>query len=168
MFILNGRVVVWIFIFGVIGMVFVFPWIKKIYLRYTEIIHYLIVGVLTTILSLILYYGLVFTILNPENAIELQIANVLSWIGSVLFAYITNRKYVFQSKNENQKKEFVHFIGSRIMTLFFDMFIMFLGVTILSISDKLTKLISQIVVIIANYVLSKLFVFNKQKNKGKK
>lgn len=48
------------------------------------------------------------------------------------------------------------------------MFIMFLGVTILSISDKLTKLISQIVVIIANYVLSKLFVFNKQKNKGKK
>ncbi len=166
MFEINGRILVWFFLFGVIGTVILSPWLKKIYQKYTEMINYLIVGVLTTIVSLILYYGLVFTILNPNNGIELQIANVISWVGSVLFAYVTNRKYVFQSKNQNKKKEFINFVGSRILTLFMDMFIMFVGVTLLRGNDKIAKLISQIVVIIANYVLSKLFVFNKKKNKS--
>ena len=59
-----------------------------------EVIMYLIFGVLTTVVSLIVYYGLIFTLLNPENAIQLQIANILSWIAGVAFAYITNRKFV--------------------------------------------------------------------------
>lgn len=132
---------------------------KKLYKKYDEIINYLIVGVLTTIVSLIIYYGLVYTILNPQNAIQLQIANILSWIGAVAFAYITNRKYVFKSKSKNIKKEATSFVSSRILTLLMDMGVMFLTVTIFKMNDKIAKLISQVIVTIANYVFSKLFVF---------
>ena len=68
------------------------------YRKREEIINYLIVGVLTTVVSLLSYYILVFTILNPNNAIQLQLANIISWILAVLFAYITNRMFVFESK----------------------------------------------------------------------
>lgn len=135
--------------------------IKELYIKYKEIINYLIVGVLTTLISLLVYYALVFTILNPENAFELQIANILSWIISVAFAYITNRKFVFESKNPNKVKEATKFVASRISTLLLDMLIMYVGVTLLVFNDKIMKLISQILVIIGNYVISKLFVFKK-------
>ncbi len=133
-----------------------------------EIVRYLIVGVLTTIISLIVYYGLVYTILNPENGIELQIANVVSWVISVIFAYVTNRIFVFKSKEEKKLKEISKFFGSRIVTLLMDMAIMFVGVTILRGNDKIFKLVSQVVVIISNYVLSKLFVFQKKATTQKK
>ena len=68
--------------------------IKKLCTR--EVIMYLIFGVLTTVVSLVVYYALIFTILNPENAIQLQIANILSWVAGVAFAYVTNRKYEFE------------------------------------------------------------------------
>ena len=74
----------------------------KIYQKYKEIILYLIFGVLTTVISLLTYYALVYTILNPDNAWQLQLANIISWIAGVLFAYVTNRKYVFESKNKNK------------------------------------------------------------------
>ncbi|MBQ2873648.1 MAG: GtrA family protein, partial [Bacilli bacterium] len=73
----------------------------NLYKKYKEIINYLIFGVLTTVVSLATYYLLVFTILDPNNPLELQIANIISWITCVTFAYITNRKYVFNSKNKN-------------------------------------------------------------------
>ena len=136
---------------------------KTIYKKYEEIINYLIVGVLTTIVSLSSYYILVFTILNPNNPLELQIANVISWICAVTFAYITNRKYVFKSKNQKKLKEIVSFTSSRIITLLLDMLIMFITVTIFKINDKIAKLIIQVVVTITNYVLSKLIVFKKEK-----
>lgn len=130
-----------------------------------EVIMYLIFGVLTTIVSLAVYYGLIFTILNPENAIQLQIANIISWIAGVIFAYVTNRKYVFESKETNKVKEVSKFVTSRLSTLFLDMLVMFIGVTLLKANDKIIKLISQVLVILANYILSKLFVFKKEKNK---
>lgn len=134
----------------------------KIEEKYLEIIRYLFIGGCTTLVSLIIYYGLVFTILNPEKAVELQIANIVSWIASVLFAFVTNRTFVFKSKSEQKKKEFVTFVGSRIITLLLDMFIMFIMVTVLQGNDKIAKLISQVVVIIGNYILSKLVVFKKK------
>lgn len=137
--------------------------IWKLYKKYEEIINYLIVGGLTTVVSLIVYYGCVLTFLDPKNAFELQIANVISWIISVAFAYITNRIFVFKSKNKNYFKEIVSFVGARIATLFMDMFTMFLLVTVLNGNDKIAKIISQIIVIVANYVFSKLFVFKKSK-----
>ncbi len=129
--------------------------------KYEEIIRYLIIGVLTTVVSLVTYYICVFTFLNPENGVELQIANIISWIISVAFAYITNRTFVFKSKSKDITKEIITFIGARVVTLLMDMAIMFVFVTVLHLNDKLFKLVSQIVVIVANYVFSKLFVFKK-------
>ena len=135
--------------------------ILNLYKKYKEIINYLIVGVLTTVISLLVYYICVYTFLNPNNKLELQIANVLSWIAGVTFAYFTNRKYVFESTNKNKLKEATSFVSSRITTLLLDMIIMWLGVTILKFNDKIVKLISQVLVVVGNYVLSKLFVFKK-------
>ena len=133
----------------------------KIYNKYKEIINYLICGLITTIVSLFIYYFLVYTILNPKVSIELQIANIISWIIGVIVAYITNRRYVFASKSTNIKKEMSGFTISRIFSLLLDMFIMFIFVTLLGYNDKVFKTISQILVIISNYLLSKLFVFKK-------
>ena len=137
---------------------------KELFNKYKEIIMYLIFGVLTTVISLIVYYALTYTILNPNNSIYLQIANILSWIAGVLFAYFTNRKYVFESKNENKLKEFISFVGARVTTLKLDMLIMGVGVSLLHGNDKILKLISQVLVIVGNYVLSKLIVFKKKNN----
>ena len=79
--------------------------IKELAIKYKEIISYLIFGVLTTIVSLGTYYGSVYTFLNPNDGFQLQIANIISWITGVLFAYITNRKFVFESKEKNKIKE---------------------------------------------------------------
>ncbi len=65
------------------------------YNKNKEIINYLIFGVLTTIVGLGVYYGLTLTVLDPNKALELQIANIISWISAVTFAYFTNRKWVF-------------------------------------------------------------------------
>lgn len=136
--------------------------IKELYKQYKEIVNYLIFGVLTTIISLIVYYVAVFTFLDPQNAVQLQIANILSWIAGVIFAYVTNRKYVFESKENDKIKEAGKFVLARITTLVMDMLIMWFGVIILSSNDKIVKLISQIVIIISNYVFSKIFVFKKR------
>ena len=135
--------------------------IKELYVKYKEIINYLIVGGLTTFVALGVYYASVLTFLNPNNGIELQIANILSWIAGVIFAYFTNRKYVFESKNPNKLQEAAKFTASRLVTLFLDMATMFIGVTLLKFNDKIIKLIAQVLVIIGNYIFSKLFVFNK-------
>ena len=112
----------------------------NIYKKYKEIINYLTVGVLTTVVSLAVYYICVITFLDPQNAIELQIANVISWIVAVTFAYITNRKFVFESKNPDMLKEASDFAGARIVTLLMDMFCMFIMVTCMGLSDKIAKL----------------------------
>lgn len=127
--------------------------------KYGEIVRYLIVGVLTTIVSLGAYYGCVFTFLNPKSALQLQLANVLSWIVAVTFAYVMSRIYVFQSKRKNVLQEIVSFYSSRLLTLFMDMAIMFVMVTLLGVNDKIAKLVVQVVVTVANYVFSKIFVF---------
>jgi putative flippase GtrA len=135
--------------------------IIKIAKKNEEIIVYLIVGGLTTLISLITYYLCVNTFLNPNDAIQLQIANILSWIISVSFAYITNRVFVFKSKSKKILKEIISFVGARIITLLLDMFIMFFMVTLLHINDSISKIFSQILVIVLNYIFSKLFVFKK-------
>ena len=134
----------------------------NIYKKYKEIINYLTVGVLTTVVSLAVYYVCVIIFLDPQNAIELQIANVISWIAAVTFAYITNRKFVFESKNQDMLKEASAFVGARVVTLLMDMFCMFIMVTCMGLSDKIAKLMVQIIVIVANYVFSKIFVFRKK------
>lgn len=141
--------------------------IKSLYLKYKEIVNYLIVGVLTTVVSLGVYYICTVTFLDPKNAFQLQVANIISWIVSVLFAYFTNRKYVFESKNPNIVKEATSFFLSRVSTLLMDMGIMFVCVTLIGMNDKISKIISQVVVISSNYIFSKLFVFKKGQSNSK-
>ena len=127
-----------------------------------EIILYLIFGLLTTVVSLATYYLCTITFLNPNNAIEIQIANIISWITCVTFAFFTNRKYVFESK-EDIKKEGIKFYISRLSALLIDVVMIFIFVTLLKINDKIIKLVNQAIIIIFNYIASKLFVFKKGK-----
>lgn len=137
--------------------------ILELYKKYEEIVNYLIVGGLTTVVSFAVYFGSVWTILDANNAFQLQVANVTSWVAAVAFAYVTNRKFVFKSKEKNILKELTSFAMSRLSTLFLDMLVMFVMVTLLGIHDGISKLTSAVLVTIANYVLSKLFVFRKKK-----
>ena len=131
--------------------------------RWFEILRYLIVGGLTTVVALAVYYGLVFTVLDPEKALELQAANIISWVAAVAFAYVTNRIFVFRSRSAKILKELSAFVSARVATLIMDMVIMFAGVTILGWNDKLVKLfIVQPLMIIGNYLFSKFIVFRKE------
>lgn len=141
---------------------------KEILKKYSEIIRYLIIGVLTTMVSLGVYYILTLTIFDPKKAIELQITNIISWIASVTFAYFTNRSFVFQQTQKMSLKEAVNFYLSRLSTLGIDMIMMYIFVTLLGFNDKIIKLIVQVVVIVLNYVFSKFFVFNKKEVKYEK
>ena len=132
-----------------------------IYHQHEEIFNYIIVGGLTTVVSLAAYYISVLTFLDPNVGWQLQIANLFSWVCAVAFAYVTNRIFVFKSKEKNKFKEITSFVSSRVMTLLLDMGIMGLFVTILHFNDKTMKLVVQVVVTVLNYVLSKLFVFKK-------
>ncbi len=140
--------------------------IINLYKKYEEIINYLIVGVLTTVVSLVVKWGLLFTILDPKNSVQLQVAVVISWIAAVVFAYITNRIFVFKSKSKKILKEITSFFGARLLTLGLEMLIMWFFVTFLKLNSDLWVLIwtmvAQILVIIFNYIFSKLFVFRKK------
>ena len=103
----------------------------------------------------------------PEKAIELQIANVISWISACTFAYFTNRKWVFENKEKANIKEASKFYLSRVSTLLIDMALMFIFVTKLGVNDKIMKLVVQVVVTILNYVFSKFIVFREKKNETK-
>ena len=133
----------------------------NLYKKYKEIINYIIFGILTTLISLLTYYILTNTILNPYNQKELQIANTISWIISVTFAYITNKLYVFNNKNKINIKEITKFYTSRLTTLLIDIILMHIFVIKLNFNDKIIKLINQIIVIILNYIISKLLIFKK-------
>lgn len=131
-----------------------------------EILLYLIFGILATVVNLGVKYALLFTILDASNGTQLQIAIIISWIVACLFAYITNRTIVFKSNSKNIFKEFISFIGARLFTLGLEMLIMFIFVTVLKLNSNLWvifwTLVSQAIVIIANYIFSKLFIFVKK------
>jgi len=137
--------------------------ILNLYKKYEEIINYLIVGVLTTIVSIVTYW--IFTKVFHVNY---MVSNVISWIVSVSFAYITNKIFVFKSKSENEKDvliEIYQFFKYRIFSLCIDILLMYLFVELFNIDDMIAKIIVQVIVIALNYVFSKLFVFKKKSEK---
>ena len=137
--------------------------VKKLFIKYREIIVYLIVGVLTTIVS----WGAAFLgklILNTDISWQNTLNNTFSWVVGVLFAYPLNRKWVFKSVNPQIFKEFIGFASSRVSTLIMDIVIMWLTVNVLDMQYWIAKIfISSVIVTIANYVFSKLFIFKKKK-----
>lgn len=138
--------------------------IKELYFKHKEIINYLIFGALTTVVSLVTKYLLLFTILDAANALQLQIAVIISWIAACTFAYITNRIWVFESKSKEIPKEIIKFFTARLATLGLEMLIMFVFVTALGLNSDIWviiwTLVSQVLIIIGNYIFSKLLVFN--------
>lgn len=138
--------------------------IKDLYKKYEEVILYLIMGVLSMIVNFAVQFGLLFTVLDASDGFQLQLSVVIAWIAAVLFAYITNRIFVFKSKN-NKLKEFVNFIIARIFTLGLEMLIIWFFITLLEFNSNfwvvVWKLFAQAVVIISNYIFSKLFIFKK-------
>lgn len=139
--------------------------IWNLYHKYEEIINYIIVGGLTTLVNLVVKYVLLFTVLKADNAFELQVAIIISWIAAVSFAYVTNRIFVFKSKNKNIFKEVVSFFGARVATLLMEMFIMWFFITLLKLNTDFYVLIftfiTQVLIMVGNYILSKVFVFKK-------
>ncbi len=135
--------------------------IKELYFKYKEIINYLIFGVLTTIVSVITYVLFANLLFTEKTDITVQISNVLSWICAVIFAYITNRKYVFNSKTKGRDKykEIFNFFIARFSSLLIDMALMFILFSLMHIDDTISKIIVQFVVVVVNYIFSKIFVF---------
>lgn len=138
---------------------------KKIwasYKKFEEIVNYLIVGVLTTIVSWAAY-ALCKLVMDVDNAVMMQIAVIIRWVAGVVFGYFTNRRFVFKSKNPDMLKEAAGFASSRLVTLFLDMFVMWLLPTIFHVNDWIATFISAVLVTVMNYIFSKFIVFRKKK-----
>ena len=133
---------------------------KLIYKLYNNnIIRYVFFGVLTTLVNLITYLIL-------RNFININIANFISIVLAICFAYFVNSKFVFKStvKNiEERAKEFFKFIAARISTMIIELLGVFIFADILGFNDMITKIAVQFVVLILNYILSKLIIFKKLK-----
>ena len=136
--------------------------IWALYKKFEEIVNYLIVGVLTTIVSWAAY-ALCKLVMDVDNAVMMQIAVIIRWVAGVVFGYFTNRRFVFKSKNPDMLKEAAGFASSRLVTLFLDMFVMWLLPTIFHVNDWIATFISAVLVTVMNYIFSKFIVIRKKK-----
>jgi putative flippase GtrA len=133
-----------------------------------EIISYVFFGLLTTVVSMVSFY-LFNELLGKDRFLgdkNYLIANALSWIAAVLFAFVTNKRFVFNSRSWKAAvvwKEFAGFLSARLFSLLVDMGLMYLFVSAMGMREMIAKFIVQIVIVIINYVFSKLFIFRKQK-----
>lgn len=133
--------------------------IKELYFKYKEVINYLFFGGCTFLVSIISFY-----VFNKVFGFNEHVANVISWVLAVSFAYITNKLYVFESKTSDFKsllKEIGSFVSARLLTLVMEEIILLIGVNCLHIDSMIVKVVAQVVVIVSNYFLSKLFIFKK-------
>ena len=123
--------------------------------KYESVLLYLIFGVLTT-----------FVILFNHVLLSNILSNGIAWVAAVIFAFITNKIWVFKSKTleiEQVIKELIAFFSARLSTGLLDMAIMYVGVDLLKVNSIYSKIISGVVVVILNYIFSKLFIFRKNK-----
>ena len=135
-------------------------WGVGMYRRYQEGIDYLFWGGVAFVLSMVLFY-----IFANMMMIEEQIANVITWIICVIFTYLTNRTFVFKSKTTGVKaitKEFTEFTSARLATLVLENVVLFICIDLLLWHNMIAKLLGQFLVIVSNYVLSKLWIFKKK------
>lgn len=135
--------------------------LKALYQKYKDIIPYGIFGVLTTLVNVIVYW-------TSARLLGLGVmpSTVIAWILAVLFAYITNRKWVFHSTAVTAaeiRKEIISFFVCRLATGVLDWACMFIFVDLLRLYDVAIKVLANILVIILNYVASRLVIFKKKK-----
>lgn len=132
---------------------------QTLYNKYAHILSYLFWGVMTTVISLV-SYALFISVWD----VNYQFSNILSWVISVTFAFFVNKYFVFHSKTIGFKTlviEGLHFYGARLGTLGMEIVVLWIGVSLLNGDAYLWKLIVQVLILVANYVASKL-IFNKQ------
>ena len=135
--------------------------LKLLYKKYEEIIAYVFFGGLTTLVNIV-----VFFVMNDIFHIHYLIAKAAAWLASVLFAYVTNRTWVFKSKCRGAAaiiKEMSLFVGARVMSGLGDMLIMFVCIDIVHFLSLVAKIFSNVFVVIFNYVFSKLVIFRNKK-----
>ena len=131
-----------------------------IYKKYKNIIPYLFFGVCTTSINIFTYW-LCSHLLN----IPVMISTIIAWVFAVLFAYVTNRRWVFHSQVSsfyNILQEIIKFFACRIATGMTDWLLMWLFVTQLCFDDVIIKTLANIIVIVFNYLASKMIVFKKE------
>ena len=129
--------------------------------KYKEIILYLVVGGLTTLINVAAYW-----IFAHPVSLNTVISTVLAWFVSVLFAFFANKIIVFESKSYEKKlfiKEIILFFISRALTGALDVAIMYITVDLLRFNDLVMKIVSNVIRVILNYVISKFLVFGKKK-----
>ncbi len=126
--------------------------------KYREVLLYLFFGALTVLVNMLTFFIL------RSVSVGVYVSNIIAWVMAVLFAFITNKLFVFESRGKGKKettKEMILFFGYRIVSLGFDMGSLYLLLDVLNSGEVLAKIVSNILVIILNYVFSKLFVFKK-------
>lgn len=128
--------------------------------KYKSVISYLFFGVCTTVINIATYY-LCYNISGIANVPS----TVIAWVVAVVFAYITNKLFVFDSKSFKADvlvREVASFFGCRLLTGILDVIIMYVAVDVMDMNSTLWKLVSNVLVIILNYVASKLVIFKKK------
>ena len=125
--------------------------------KYRELINYLVAGALTTLVSIGSYN--IFRIWISAEGMGYLICVVLSWFVAVSFAYVLNRKFVFESKEPNILQEMSKFFGARSSTLGIEMLLMLLLVGLFMVNDRIAKVLVQLVILTLNYLFSKFLVF---------
>ncbi len=119
-----------------------------------ELVLYVVFGAFTFFVNLISYFFFANLL-----GINYLVSNGIAWFLSVLFAYVTNRIWVFESKSPNILKEMSLFFGGRIFSGIVDMFLMYAFIDLLMFDGSISKIVVQIIVIVLNYIFSKLIVF---------
>ncbi len=133
--------------------------LEPFYKKYKEILLYLFFGALTTVVSIGSYAAL-----NVGLGVNELIANVISWICAVTFAFFTNRVWVLAAQTEGAGAflgQMAKFCGGRIFTLIVEEAILFVFITKMGFNSVLIKVIAQVVIVVLNYLISKLLVFRK-------
>lgn len=125
-----------------------------------EILSYLIFGVLTTVVNYVAYF-----VATKLFGINYLVANVIAWFISVVFAYVTNKFWVFENKSVEIKaliKEISLFVSARVMSGGIETLFLFVFVSLLGFDDGVIKIIASVFVVIFNYFFSKLIIFKKK------
>lgn len=133
---------------------------KALIVKYWEVLIYLVFGVLTTVVNYVIYLP-VYNILGLSAALS----NAIAWVGAVAFAYLTNKPFVFKSHDWSMKTvvpELTKFVGCRVASGAAETVILLLTVDMLHWNGNLWKLLTSVLVVILNYIASKLLVFRKK------
>lgn len=136
--------------------------VKRLFIKYKGLILYAFFGVCTTLINWGVYY-LCYNVLHIPNVVS----TVIAWFLAIAFAFITNKLWVFDSKSFHNKTliyEMWTFLASRIATGILDVGIMYIAVDVCAMNSTIWKLISNIIIIILNYILSKLVIFKRGKS----